>query len=67
MVANVVNVGLRTNEFKDFSHQSKLDFSTANTKDIYLKAKDGVHRLQAQKGYFYVKLEGGDKKLIYGI
>jgi alpha-L-fucosidase 2 len=34
---------------------------------IYLKAKDGVHRLQAQKGYFYVKLEGGDKKLIYGI
>ena len=39
MVANVVNVGLRTKDFKDFSHQKKLDFATANTKDIYLKAK----------------------------
>lgn len=40
MIANVINVGLRTNEFKDFSHQSKLDLATANTKDIYLKAKE---------------------------
>jgi len=40
MVANVISVGLRTNEFKDFSHQNKLEFSTANTKDIYLKAKE---------------------------
>ena len=40
MVANVVNVGLRTNEFKDFSHQSKLDLPTANTREIYLKAKE---------------------------
>ena len=40
MIASVVCVGLRTNEFKDFSHQGKLDFSTANTKDIYLKAKE---------------------------
>ena len=40
MVANVVNVGLRTKDFKDFSHQKKLDFATANTKDIYLKAKE---------------------------
>ena len=40
MIANVINVGLRTNEFKDFSHQSKLDLPTANTKDIYLKAKE---------------------------
>lgn len=40
MVASVVNVALRTNEFKDFSHQSKLDIPTANTKDIYLKAKE---------------------------
>lgn len=35
----VVNVGIRTNNFKDFSHQSKLDFATSNTKVIYLKAK----------------------------
>ena len=40
MVANVVNVGLRTKDFKDFSYQKKLDFATANTKDIYLKAKE---------------------------
>lgn len=40
MLANVVNVGLRTNSFKDFSHQKKLDMSTSNTKDIYLKAKE---------------------------
>lgn len=40
MVAGIVNVGLRTNEFKDFSHQGKLDSLTSNTKDIYKKAKD---------------------------
>ncbi|MBQ3146054.1 MAG: DNA polymerase IV [Clostridia bacterium] len=40
MVGKVVNVGLRTNEFKDFSHQKKLDTTTSNTKDIYLKAKE---------------------------
>lgn len=32
---------------------------------IYIKTKEGVQRLQAKKGYFHVKLEGGDKKLIY--
>ncbi len=40
MVAQVVNVGLRTSDFKDFSHQSKLDYATSNTKEIYLKAKE---------------------------
>ena len=40
MLASVVNVGLRTSNFKDFSHQKKLDIATSNTKDIYLKAKD---------------------------
>ena len=40
MLASVVNVGLRTSNFKDFSHQRKLDIATSNTKDIYLKAKD---------------------------
>ena len=40
LVANVVNVGLRTKDFKDFSHQKKLDFATANTKEIYTKAKE---------------------------
>ena len=40
MIANIVSVGLRTNEFKDFSHQSKLDSPTANTKAVYTKAKE---------------------------
>ena len=40
MVASVVNVGLRTKDFKDFSHQKKLDSATSNTKEIYLKAKE---------------------------
>ena len=45
MLANVVNVGLRTNEFKDFSHQSKLEYATSNTKEIYLKAKELVNEM----------------------
>ena len=40
MLANVVNVQLRTNEFKDYSHQKKLISATANTKEIYIKAKE---------------------------
>ena len=40
MLARVINVGLRTNNFKDFSHQKKLEIATSNTKDIYLKAKE---------------------------
>lgn len=40
MYANVVNVQLRTSEFKDFSHQRKLSSSTANTKNIYNTAKE---------------------------
>lgn len=39
MLANVVNVQLRTKEFQNFSHQQKLDVATSNTKDIYNKAK----------------------------
>lgn len=39
LLATVVNVQLRTNEFKDFSHQSKLDWPTSNTKDVFEKVK----------------------------
>ena len=39
LLATVVNVQLRTKDFKDFSHQSKLDLPTSNTKDIYEKGK----------------------------
>lgn len=36
--ANTVNVQLRTSDFKDFSHQKKLDITTSSTKEIYNKA-----------------------------
>ncbi len=39
MLANVVNVQLRTKDFQDFSHQAKLDNASCNTKDILKKAK----------------------------
>lgn len=40
LVANVVNVQLRTKEFKDYSHQGKLDCATSSTKIIYKKARE---------------------------
>lgn len=39
MLANVVNVQIRTNDFKDFTHQGKLNNATCSTKIIYEKAK----------------------------
>ena len=40
LIANVVNVQLRTKEFKDYSHQGKLDCATSSTKVIYKKARE---------------------------
>lgn len=40
MLANVVNVQLRTKDFEDRSHQGKLNYSTSSTKEIYTKAKE---------------------------
>lgn len=39
MLAKTVNVQLKNNEFKEYSHQGKLDFATASTKEIYSRAK----------------------------
>ena len=39
LLANVVNVQLRTKNFEDFSHQSKLDAATSSTKIILKKSK----------------------------
>lgn len=49
MLANVVNVQIRTNEFKDFSHQGKLQVATCSTKIIYEKAKNLLEELLKQK------------------
>ena len=56
MYANVVNVQLRTKDFKDFSHQKKLLNSTSNTKDIYGVAK-GLLKEMYKKGTF-IRLVG---------
>ncbi len=45
LLANVVNVQLRTKDFEDKSHQRKLPQATSNTKDIYLLAKDLLHEM----------------------
>ena len=56
LLANVVNVQLRTNKFEDFSHQGKLDISTSNTKNIYAKAKQLLGEMY-KKGT-YIRLIG---------
>lgn len=40
LLANVVSVQLRSSNFKDYSHQKKLEFSTNTTKEIYKSAKE---------------------------
>lgn len=56
LLANVVSVQLRTKDFENFSHQQKLDFSTSNTKDIYIKSKKLLYELY-KKGMF-IRLVG---------
>lgn len=51
MLANVVNVQLRTKNFEDFSHQAKLDNSTSSTKEILKKAKQLLNEM-IKKGMF---------------
>ena len=45
LLANVVNVQLRTNQFEDKSHQRKLPQATSNTKEIYALAKELLHEM----------------------
>ena len=40
LLANTVSVQLRTNKFKDYSHQRKLGFSTNTTTEIFKCAKE---------------------------
>lgn len=45
LLANVVNVQLRTKDFEDKSHQRKLYKATSNTKEIYAEAKELLHEM----------------------
>lgn len=49
LLANTVNVQLRTKEFEDTSHQGKLLIATSTTKEIYHKAKELLEQMY-QKG-----------------
>ncbi len=48
LLANVVNVQLRTKDFEDFSHQAKLDCATSSTKEILKKAKELLNEMYRQ-------------------
>ena len=45
MLAKTVNVQIKTNEFKVYSHQRKLDMPTSSTKIIYKEAKKLLEEL----------------------
>ncbi len=45
LLANTVNVQLRTKDFEDTSHQGKLITATASTKEIYTKGKQLLEQL----------------------
>lgn len=45
MLGNVVSVQLRTSDFKNYSHQRRLNFSTNSTKEIFKTAKELVRQL----------------------
>lgn len=45
MLAKTVNVQIKTNEFKVYSHQRKLDIPTSSTKIIYNEAKKLLEEL----------------------
>lgn len=45
LVANVVNIQLRTNQFHDYSHQKKLNYPSSNTKDIIEISKDILEQM----------------------
>lgn len=52
LLATVVNVQLRTKNFEDFSHQTKLDCATSNTKDILKSAKNLLKEMYKSEMFF---------------
>ncbi len=56
MEANVVNIQLRTKDFVDTTHQGKLSYPTASTKEIYVKAKELLKEMY--KPYTQIRLVG---------
>lgn len=49
MFAETVNVQLRTSDFRDFSHQKKLNHATCSTSEIYQVAKGILEEMYRQQ------------------
>lgn len=48
LFASTISIQLRTKDFNDISHQSKLDFSTSDTKKIFSKTKELFREMYKQ-------------------
>ena len=48
MLANVVNIQLRTKDFKDVSHQKRMEQAVSNTKEIYKTSRKLLDELFVQ-------------------
>jgi len=49
LFAETINVQLRTSDFKDFSHQRKLNHATCSTSEIYQEAKEILREMYRQQ------------------
>lgn len=58
LLANVVNVQIKTNDFKTFSHQRKLDEPTDSTKYLYKEAKKLLETLYQNSMNKQIRLIG---------
>ena len=58
MIANVVNVQLKTNEFLSISHQKRMVEATDSTKVIYSEAKKLLHELYNKTPNKQIRLVG---------
>ena len=58
MLANVVNVQLKTNEFQNISHQKKMAEATDSTKAIYYDAKKLLYELYNKTPNKQIRLVG---------
>ncbi len=51
LLANTVNIQLRTKDFVDYSHQGKLSIATSNTKEIYNKSVELLEEMYKRRIY----------------
>ena len=67
LLANVVNVQIKTNDFKTFSHQRKLDEATDSTKYLYKEAKKLLESMNLFDIYRDEKIGHNKKSVAYAL